>query len=128
VSDDIHESRYGYGYIGTGRSVVEARKKREEQLPEWAHGLTARVQGVLLNERYYDFDHLPDLSIETVRAYGERRWLRASNMGEMGVRELGEAIGGWTETKTIQQELSAFSDTALVTELRRRGYTVTRDG
>ena len=124
MSADIHESRYGYGYIGTSKHTAKERKEREEQLPEWAHGLTARVQGALINERYYG--RLPDLSIETVRAYGERQWRRAYNLGKLGVREIGEAIGGWTTTS--QPDLAPLSDGDLVTELRRRGYTVIRDG
>lgn len=93
------------------------REKREQQLPEWAHGLSCRLQGALINERV--FAELADLSVETVRAHGEMQWLRAPNLGRKGVAELGGAIGGWD---TGQENLSSYSDAVLIRELRRRGY------
>ena len=81
-------------------------------------GLSVRVINVLLNEGIDTIDQLMTVNY--------RELLRSPNFGVKSLKELKEKTGFPPEPIDVP-DLS-FTDARLILELRKRGYTVSRNG
>ena len=106
----------------TREETEELWKFWDKKIPEKS-SISVRIINMLTYNEITSFDE--------VRAAGKSWFLQEYNFGKKSVDYLGEIIGGWPDEpddiNKIDGQLSLRKSEDLIKELRRRGYTVTKE-